>query len=119
MIKDVSEVAGLDLGIIGNCRRGGPFSTRRVAFCGGVSTLRRRSGVLTRLLAGKEEGLLRGRARRRGVGNRRLCAATTAIVETILKDAQGNALRITDYSPRFRRFERVFNPPQIFRRSNT
>ena len=29
---------------------------------------------------------------------------------------RGNAVRITDFIPRFTRFERVFNPPQIFRR---
>ena len=40
----------------------------------------------------------------------------TAIVETTIRDANGNAFRITDFTPRFKRFERVFNPPQIFRR---
>src|SRR5207247_7289932 len=40
----------------------------------------------------------------------------TAIVQTTIHDASGNALRITDFTPRFKRFERVFNPPQIFRR---
>ena len=40
----------------------------------------------------------------------------TAIVQTTMEDASGNALRVTDFTPRFRRFERVFNPPQLFRR---
>ena len=42
--------------------------------------------------------------------------ATRRSCETTIRDAAGNALRITDFTPRFKRFERVFNPPQIFRR---
>jgi GH15 family glucan-1,4-alpha-glucosidase len=40
----------------------------------------------------------------------------TAIVETILTDTQGAKVRITDFAPRFDRFERSFRPPQIMRR---
>jgi len=40
----------------------------------------------------------------------------TAIVETILTDANGAKVRITDFAPRFERFERAFRPPQIIRR---
>ncbi len=40
----------------------------------------------------------------------------TAIVETILRDAQGNALRILDFCPRFRLYGRVFRPPMLVRR---
>ena len=40
----------------------------------------------------------------------------TAIVQTTMEDGAGNALRITDFAPRFMRFERVFHPAQIFRR---
>lgn len=40
----------------------------------------------------------------------------TAIVETILRDDQGNALRILDYCPRFRLYGRVFHPPMLIRR---
>ena len=40
----------------------------------------------------------------------------TAIVETVLEDASGNAVRITDFAPRFLRFERAFHPAQIIRR---
>jgi len=40
----------------------------------------------------------------------------TAIVQTIIRDGAGNALSITDFTPRFKRYERVFNPAQIFRR---
>ena len=40
----------------------------------------------------------------------------TAIVETVLTDAEGGKLRVTDFAPRFERFERAFRPPQIIRR---
>ena len=40
----------------------------------------------------------------------------TAIVETVLTDASGGKLRVTDFAPRFERFERGFRPPQIIRR---
>ena len=40
----------------------------------------------------------------------------TAIHETVLEDGNGNAVRITDFAPRFLRFERAFHPAQIFRR---
>lgn len=40
----------------------------------------------------------------------------TAIVETIMEDGNGNAVKITDFAPRFQRFERAFHPAQILRR---
>jgi len=40
----------------------------------------------------------------------------TAIVESVLTDADGAKVRITDFAPRFERFERAFRPPQIIRR---
>lgn len=40
----------------------------------------------------------------------------TAIHETVLEDGNGNAVRITDFAPRFLLFERAFHPAQIFRR---
>ena len=39
----------------------------------------------------------------------------TAIVETVMSDKHGNAIRITDFAPRFRQFGRMFRPPQLFR----
>jgi len=72
--------------------------------------------VFSRLLAGDEEKgfcdvLLHGssNATTQYVRN-------TAIVETVLEDDSGNAVRITDFAPRFRRFERAFHPAQIIRR---
>lgn len=72
--------------------------------------------VFCRLLAGDEEKgfceiMLHG-----GVRAKTTYVRNTAIVETILEDDAGNALRITDFAPRFMRFERVFHPAQIYRR---
>src|SRR6202045_3698549 len=39
----------------------------------------------------------------------------TAIVSTVLTDRHGGAVRVTDFAPRFRRYGRVFRPPQLFR----
>jgi GH15 family glucan-1,4-alpha-glucosidase len=39
----------------------------------------------------------------------------TAIVETVLRDATGGALRIIDFCPRQRRFERMFRPIMFIR----
>lgn len=40
----------------------------------------------------------------------------TAILETILRDDQGNALRVLDFCPRFRLYGRVFHPYMLMRR---
>jgi GH15 family glucan-1,4-alpha-glucosidase len=40
----------------------------------------------------------------------------TAIVETIMTDANGAKVRVCDFAPRFQRFEREYRPPQIVRR---
>jgi GH15 family glucan-1,4-alpha-glucosidase len=40
----------------------------------------------------------------------------TAILDTVIEDAQGGAIRITDFAPRFTRFNRRFRPPMLVRR---
>lgn len=42
--------------------------------------------------------------------------SNTAIVETILYDTAGAALRITDFCPRFKRYDRLYRPVTIVRR---
>jgi GH15 family glucan-1,4-alpha-glucosidase len=39
----------------------------------------------------------------------------TPIVETILTDKNGAAIKITDFAPRFENLDRIFHPPQIVR----
>ena len=40
----------------------------------------------------------------------------TAVLETTMTDKHGAKLRIVDFAPRFKRYGRVFHPPQIVRR---
>lgn len=40
----------------------------------------------------------------------------TAIVRTVLTSASGASFAITDFAPRYRRFDRTFRPPMIVRR---
>ena len=72
--------------------------------------------VFSRLLAGDEEKgfcdvTLAGQAETDSRYMR-----NTAIVETVLTDANGNKVRVSDFAPNFERFERVYRPPQIIRR---
>src|SRR6266581_1386797 len=39
----------------------------------------------------------------------------TPIVTAVMRDAQGAAVRVTDFAPRFYQFGRTFRPPQIIR----
>src|SRR5438105_1276699 len=105
----------LDLSVIGNCR------TAALMDVGGRITWwcfpRFDSDpILSRLLAGSEEKGFCDVVLEGAVASESIYLRNTAIVQTTIRDAAGNALRITDFMPRFKRFERVFNPPQIFRR---
>ena len=40
----------------------------------------------------------------------------SAVVETLLTDADGSVVRVIDFAPRFKRFGRVFRPPMLVRR---
>ena len=81
-----------------------------------LPALRFRSGVLAPAGRQRGKGLLRRRAgRARSPASRPICA-TPRSCRPLSRDGAGNAVRITDFAPRFMRFERVFNPPQIFRR---
>jgi hypothetical protein len=72
--------------------------------------------VFSNLIAGDEEkgfcDVLLSGATRATSGYVR----NTAIHQTVLEDGHGNAIKITDFAPRFMRFERAFHPAQIFRR---
>jgi GH15 family glucan-1,4-alpha-glucosidase len=71
--------------------------------------------VFSRLLAGDDEKgfsdvVLDGHVRTQASYVR-----NTAIVETRLEDANGNGVIITDFAPRFLRFERMFHPARLIR----
>ena len=72
--------------------------------------------VFSRLLAGDEEKGFCDVALAGLVETKSRYMRNTAIVETILTDAHGGKVRVTDFAPRFDRFEREFRPPQIIRR---
>ena len=72
--------------------------------------------VFCSLIAGKQEKGFCDVVLHGTVATRTDYRRNTAIVETHLTDAAGSVVRITDFFPRFRRFERIHNPPQLFRR---
>ena len=105
---------GLDLAVIGNGRTAALVdpSSRIVWWC-----YPRFDGdpIFCRLVSGQEE---------KGFSDVVLDDMTefsseyvrnTAIVTTVLTDSQGGKVRITDFVPRFRQYERVFRPPQLYR----
>ncbi len=105
---------GLDLAIVGNGRTAAlvdPLS-RIVWWC-----YPRFDGdpIFSRLLAGDEEKgfcdvLLEGMVEFSSDYVR-----NTAIVSTVLTNNEGASIRITDFAPRFREYDRIFRPPQLMR----
>jgi GH15 family glucan-1,4-alpha-glucosidase len=110
-------VSGLDLGVVGNCivaalvdERGTivwhchPRIDGDPVFCG---LLEPRAGPAEGRFAIELQGL--ASTRRRYIDN-------SAVLETLLLDGQGRGVRITDFAPRFRQYDRVFRPPMLVRR---
>ena len=98
----------LDLAVIGNCRTAALVDTggRVVWWCFPRFDS---DPAFSRLLTGNDEKgfcdvTLEGQATTEAAYVR-----NTAIVETVIRDDSGNAVRITDFTPRFKRFERTFN----------
>ncbi|WP_458758466.1 glycoside hydrolase family 15 protein [Afipia sp. TerB] len=105
---------GLDLAVIGNCRTAALVdpTARLVWWCFPRFDA---DPVFSRLLAGDEEKgfsdvVLDGMTHYESDYER-----NTAMVSTVLSDGRGNAVRITDFAPRFRQYGRMFRPPQLFR----
>jgi GH15 family glucan-1,4-alpha-glucosidase len=110
-------MSGLDLAVIGNCR---------------VSALIDKQGAIVWCCLPQPDGdpvfcnLLSPRlgtgAGRFAFDLENLASAeqsylpNTAILETILRDKDSNALRVTDFAPRFRQFDRNFRPVTLMRR---
>lgn len=106
---------GLDLALIGNCRVAALLDVhgRILWWCFPHFDS---NPIFSRLLAGDEEKgfcdvVLADVARSKSG-----YVKNSAVVETELEDRQGGRLRISDFAPRFRRFERMFRPPQLVRR---
>jgi GH15 family glucan-1,4-alpha-glucosidase len=105
---------GLDLAVIGNGRTAALLnpSARIVWWC-----LPRYDGdpVFCRLLAGDEEKGFTDVVLDRMVETRSDYVRNTAIVVSELIDDAGNAVRVTDFAPRFQIYGRTFRPPQLVR----
>jgi GH15 family glucan-1,4-alpha-glucosidase len=105
---------GLDLAVIGNGRTAALLepSSRIVWWC-----LPRFDGdpVFCRLLAGDEEKGFCDVVLDAMVDYSSEYERNTAVVSTTLTDGKGARVRITDFAPRFRAYDRIFRPPQLFR----
>lgn len=105
---------GLDLAVIGNARTAALVDPdgRIVWWC-----FPRFDGdpVFSRLLAGDEEKGFADVVLDDVAATRSEYLRNTATVVTTLTDRHGNAVRITDFAPRFFQFGRVFRPPQLMR----
>ena len=105
---------GLDLAVIGNGRTAALLepASRLVWWC-----YPRFDGdpIFCRLLAGDEEKgfcdvVLDGMVDFSSDYER-----NTAVVSTILTNTENASIRITDFAPRFRNYDRIFRPPQLIR----
>lgn len=105
----------LDLGVVGNCIVGALVDRRAriVWWC-----LPRFDGdpVFCKLLAGEEDSGYTDVEMDRIVASEQAYIPNTAILQTTLTDQTGASIRITDFVPRFRQFDRVFRPGMLFRR---
>ena len=102
----------LDLALIGNCRVAALVDpqARILWWC-----FPRFDGdpVFCRLLSGNEEKGFSDVVLHDQASSRSAYARNTAVLETVLEDKHGGAVRIVDFMPRFGRYERTFRPPQI------
>lgn len=105
----------LDLGVVGNCIVGALVdrNARIVWWC-----LPRLDGdpVFCNLLSGDEETGFTDVAMDRIVASEQAYIPNTAILQTTLTDQTGASIRITDFVPRFRQYDRIFRPGMLFRR---
>ncbi|MEJ0048723.1 MAG: glycoside hydrolase family 15 protein [Rhodospirillales bacterium] len=113
--QDGRQLRALDLALIGNCRIAALLDGRGriVWWC-----FPRFDGdpVFSRLLAGSEEKGFCDVVIADAAGAHADYVRNTAILETVLEDQHGGRLRITDFAPRFRQFDRMFRPPVLIRR---
>jgi GH15 family glucan-1,4-alpha-glucosidase len=105
---------GLDLAVIGNGRTAALIdpATRIVWWC-----FPRFDGdpVFCRLLAGEEEKGFADVVLEDCVETTSDYVRNTAIVATTMRDSHGNAVKVTDFAPRFYHFGRTHRPPQLVR----
>ncbi|MFI5012785.1 MAG: glycoside hydrolase family 15 protein [Hyphomicrobiales bacterium] len=105
----------LDLALIGNCRVGA-LVDRRARIVWWCFPRFDSDPIFSRLLAGDEEKGFCDVVLADCVETSAQYSRNTAIVETILTDARGARVRVTDFAPRFEHYQRMFRPPQLIRR---
>jgi len=105
---------GLDLAIIGNGRTAALLepSSRLVWWCFPRFDS---DPIFCRLLAGDEEKGFSDVVLDGMVDFSSDYVRNTAVVSTILTDHTDAAIKITDFAPRFRSYDRTFRPPQLVR----
>jgi GH15 family glucan-1,4-alpha-glucosidase len=105
---------GLDLAVIGNGRTAALVdpSARIVWWC-----FPRFDGdpLFSRLVAGAEEKGFTDVVLEDLADVQSEYLRNTAVVSTVMTDRHGNAVRVTDFAPRFPQYGRVYRPPQLFR----
>jgi GH15 family glucan-1,4-alpha-glucosidase len=105
---------GLDLALIGNGRTAALVepSSRLVWWC-----FPRFDGdpIFSRLLSGDDEKGFTDVVLDDMVEFSSEYVRNTAIVSTVLTDRNGAAIKVTDFAPRFRAYDRTFRPPQLVR----
>src|SRR5215470_11398970 len=104
-----------DLAVIGNCRTAALLNSagRILWWCFPRFDS---DPVFSRLLSGDEEKGFCDVVLENQASSHSAYMRNTAVLETVLVDKSGNSVRVIDFAPRFTRFERIFNPPQIYRR---
>ncbi|MFI4995160.1 MAG: glycoside hydrolase family 15 protein [Hyphomicrobiales bacterium] len=112
---DPQAVHNLDLALIGNGRVGA-LVNRRARIVWWCFPRFDSDPIFSRLLAGDEEKGFCDVVLADCVETIAQYLRNTAVVETILTDAHGGQVRVTDFAPRFEHYERVFRPPQLIRR---
>jgi GH15 family glucan-1,4-alpha-glucosidase len=105
----------LDLALIGNGRIGA-LVNRQARIVWWCFPRFDSDPIFSRLLAGDEEKGFCDVVLADCVETTSDYLRNTAVVETILTDAHGGRVRVTDFAPRFEHYERMFRPPQIIRR---
>jgi len=110
----VNSAQNLDLAVIGNGRTAALVekSGRIVWWCYPRFDS---DPVFCRLLAGNEEKGFCDVVMDKLADIQSSYVRNTAIVSTVLANADGASIRITDFAPRFRNFGRTMRPPQLIR----
>jgi GH15 family glucan-1,4-alpha-glucosidase len=108
------SASGLDLAVIGNGRTAALVDPqgRIVWWC---FPRYDSDPIFCRLLAGDEEKGFTDVVLDHCVETTSEYLRNSAMVQTTLRDANGGAIRITDFAPRFYQFGRTFRPPQLVR----